>query len=347
MLQRLAGRADVGSPSGYARLGDLCAADVARLSRAGKDLQLVLELAGLAEGVVVGVECSPALLDGPCKDVADRGVYGPYLLFAQGVRLSRWMNAGCEEDLVGVDVADAGDHRLVEEQSLDGGTALEGCRKVFGREVSGERVGAETGDQGVFIYRSWLVEVEVAKPEPGEGEHHPALELEDGGVDLVGLPPPVEAQDPPRDDQVNDPDHLPEVEECDLTPPPRPPQRQPYEPARELLGLDVGHVGPEDPRPQHLAPTGQSGHVLGYYGNLGELGHLVGSKQLFEIGSDPVFIHGRSYGICSLADLVCHPPYRDPVPNEAEHVHVIVGVAEGYRAGGVHTPPLAQERERL
>src|SRR5215218_10880666 len=103
-----------------------------------------------------------------------------------------------------------------------------------------------------------LVEVEVAEPEPGEGQHHPTLELQNGGVDQVRFPPFWQPQDPPRDDEVHDPDDIAEVEERDLAPPPRAPQRPPDEPPRELLRLYVRHVRPEDLGSEHLAPARQS-----------------------------------------------------------------------------------------
>src|SRR3712207_1244454 len=102
--------------AGHARLDYGRAAVRAGLARAGKDLQVVLVLAGLAERVVVGVEGGAPELDGPAQDVARRGVDGLYLPGAQGVRLARRVDASGEEHLVHVDVAEARDHRLVEEE---------------------------------------------------------------------------------------------------------------------------------------------------------------------------------------------------------------------------------------
>src|SRR5918999_1438208 len=128
--------------------------------------------------------------------------------------------------------------------------------KVFGRETVREGVGAEAGDQGVSVYLPRLVEVEVPEPQPGEGEYQPPLELEDGGVGPVRLRPSGKPQDPPGDDQVDDPYHLPEVEEDDLAAPPRPPEPPPDEPPSELFRIHVRDVRPEHRRPQHLPAAG-------------------------------------------------------------------------------------------
>ena len=64
----------MGSPSGHARLDDLCAALETGLARAGEDLELVLELARLPESVVVGVEGRPAQPDSAAQDIAGGGV---------------------------------------------------------------------------------------------------------------------------------------------------------------------------------------------------------------------------------------------------------------------------------
>src|SRR5215210_1334931 len=103
-----------------------------------------------------------------------------------------------------------------------------------------------------------LVQVEVAEPEPGEGEHEPALELDDGRVDLVGLPPLGQSQDTPGDDEVNDAHDVSEVERRDLAASSRALQRTPHEPARELFDPDVRDVVPEDPRPDDLFALGKS-----------------------------------------------------------------------------------------
>src|ERR687897_1880030 len=143
MLNGLAGGAGVRTPAGYARLQYLRAAPRTRLARAGEDTQLVLELAGLTERVVVGVEGRPPQLDRPPQDVACRGVDRAYLLRAEGIGLTHGVNAGGEEHLVHVDVAEAGDRRLVEQEPLHRGLSVQGLRQVLGGKVIREWVGAK------------------------------------------------------------------------------------------------------------------------------------------------------------------------------------------------------------
>src|SRR5918997_147477 len=107
MLNGLTSLAGICSAAGDARLGDLGSADRAGLARAGEDLQLMLELAGLAESVVVGVKGRPPQLDGSTQDVAGRGVDGPYLLLTQSIGLAHGVYARGEEYLVDVDIAQA------------------------------------------------------------------------------------------------------------------------------------------------------------------------------------------------------------------------------------------------
>ena len=76
----LAGWTNVGSPAGDARLYDCCATTGARSACSGEDFELVLELAGLPKGVVVGVEGRTAQLDGAPQNVEGCGVDVVYLL---------------------------------------------------------------------------------------------------------------------------------------------------------------------------------------------------------------------------------------------------------------------------
>src|SRR5215213_9979798 len=114
----------------------------------------------------------------------------------------------------------------------------------------------------MLIHLSRLVEVEVAEPKAGESQYEPALKLQDGGVDPVRFPPRGEAQDPPGDDEVDNPDDVPQVKERNLPPPPPPPYRPPDEPPRELPHLHVGHIRPKDSSAHDLAPAGQRPYVL-------------------------------------------------------------------------------------
>ena len=60
----------------------------------------------------------PRSFDGATQDVAGGGVDVLYFVSGEGVGFSRGMDAGGEEDLVHVDVAEAGHYGLVEKQGL-------------------------------------------------------------------------------------------------------------------------------------------------------------------------------------------------------------------------------------
>ena len=69
-------------------------------------------------------------------------------------------------------------------------------------------------------YAFGLVQIEVAEPEPGKGEHGSALELDDGRVNLVRPPPLRKPQHAPRDDEMHHAHDVPEVQRDDLAAPP-------------------------------------------------------------------------------------------------------------------------------
>src|SRR5919202_2824278 len=142
-LKGLAGRANMGATAGNTGFFDLRSADETRLSRTGEDLELVLELTALTEGVMVGVECCTAQLDGPAEYVAGRGVDGLNLLPRESIGLACGVDAGGEEHLVYVYVAEPGDDGLVEEHALYGGLASEYAGQILHRERLRKRFGAE------------------------------------------------------------------------------------------------------------------------------------------------------------------------------------------------------------
>jgi hypothetical protein len=52
------------------------------------------------------------------------------------------MDSGAKQGFVGIDVTDAGDDSLIEDQSLDRGPAIRQCRnQVTGAEPAAERLG--------------------------------------------------------------------------------------------------------------------------------------------------------------------------------------------------------------
>ncbi len=73
-------------------------------------------------------------------------------------------DAGAEQGLADIDVAEAGDDRLVEQRRLDRGfPAREGVREGGGRKGIVERFGAEAGDQAVGVLRRGRDEIERAE----------------------------------------------------------------------------------------------------------------------------------------------------------------------------------------
>src|SRR5215212_10024516 len=128
---------------------------------------------------------------------------------------------------------------------------------------------------------------------------------------------------------MHEPDDFPEVEDDDLTPATRRPQRPPDEQPAEFLWLYVGNVGPEDGGPQYLTTYGKLGHILRDDGDLGQLGHLRSSKKRLDVAGDTVLVYAGYDSVGGFADLAGHTPHRDAVPGEAEHVYVVVCVAEG------------------
>src|SRR5918993_4493866 len=144
---------------------------------------------------------------------------------------------------------------------------------------------------------------------------------------------------------MHEPDDIPEVEDDDLTPASCRTQRSSDEQPAELYGLYVGHVGPEDGGPQDLATHRERGHILRDDGDLGQLGQLRSSKKRLDVAGDTVLVYAGYDSVGGFADLADHTPYRNPVPGEAEHVYVVVGVAEGEDSLRLYRPPLAQEAE--
>src|SRR5215212_8549899 len=119
---------------------------------------------------------------------------------------------------------------------------------------------------------------------------------------------------------MHEPEDFPEVEDDDLTPATRGTQRPSDEQPPELFWLYVGHVGAKDGGPQDLATYGKLSHILRDDGDLRQLGQLRSSKKRLDVAGDTV-------------------------PREAEHVYIVVGVAEGEDTLRLDPPPLAQEAE--
>jgi hypothetical protein len=95
------------------------------LAPATVHLELILEAAGIALGrPVEGVETRPLALDGLAQRLADLGMEDRRPRGADTVRPRQRVQARSEERFVRVDVADAGDKFLVEEQRLERPTMI-------------------------------------------------------------------------------------------------------------------------------------------------------------------------------------------------------------------------------
>src|SRR6478609_9588325 len=122
----LAVRAEERRPAGVLLAHDGAAAAQAGLAVAGVHLVVLLVPALLAEQVhvlLVG-ERRPAVLDAVLEHLDHGAVQAPHLLGAQLVAHAVVAQPGVMEDLVGVDVADAGDELLVHEPGLQLHVAL-------------------------------------------------------------------------------------------------------------------------------------------------------------------------------------------------------------------------------
>src|SRR5215216_796639 len=144
---------------------------------------------------------------------------------------------------------------------------------------------------------------------------------------------------------MHEPEDFPEVEDDDLTPATRGTQRPTDEQPPELFRLYVGHVGSKDGGPQDLPTYRKLGHILRDDGDLGQLGQLRSSKKRLDVAGDTVLVYAGYDSVGGFAYLAGDTSHRDPVPGEAEHVYIVVGVAEGEDTLGLYAPPLAQEPE--
>ena len=131
----------MGGAAGEGDALDGCVADEAGEVGALVDLMAELEEAADAVGVDVVGDGGAAELDGLAQD-SDQRCAQPGELGARKARgLAARADAGEEDCLVGVDVADAVEERLVEQRGLDGGAAVaEEGDEVF--EGNGEGLAA-------------------------------------------------------------------------------------------------------------------------------------------------------------------------------------------------------------
>ena len=116
---RLAGLADVGPAPGDDHLHDRRPARPARLALAPVDEELVLEGSAHAVDVAEVVDRRPARVDAGLQRRDRRLAQALVLLGRELPGGAQRVDAGAEQRLVGVDVPDAGDAPLVEQERLD------------------------------------------------------------------------------------------------------------------------------------------------------------------------------------------------------------------------------------
>src|SRR3954452_1343788 len=140
----LASLADVGPAPGGAQLADRAAAAHARLTLAQVDEEAVLERPAHPSGVAEVVDGRALRRDAELERLDHRVAQGARLLAREAVRAAQRVDAGAEQRLVGVDVADAGDPLLVEQHRLDRRAAADGQRvQVLAGEAGRERLDAQ------------------------------------------------------------------------------------------------------------------------------------------------------------------------------------------------------------
>ena len=131
------------------------AAGAAGLAGALVDVEAVLETAGQAVDVAVAFVFGggAAAFDTFGEDLADGVIEAVAHGSSEAGGAASGPEAGAEADLVGVDLADAGDDVLVHEDVLQLGSAAgEGFADVVGGEVGGEGLGAVARELGHVIY---------------------------------------------------------------------------------------------------------------------------------------------------------------------------------------------------
>lgn len=134
-----------------AAAGDEDAADGGSTSAAGEagtlvDAMLHLEEAGLASGIDVIGDRGSAQTNGVLEDLAECETEALEFSAGEAARHAAGVDAGAEEALVGIDVADAGEEGLIEKGGLDRGpAAAEKGSEGGGPDGEGLDSGSEEG----------------------------------------------------------------------------------------------------------------------------------------------------------------------------------------------------------
>ena len=139
-----------------AALGDYDAADLGSTSDAGQigplvDAVGILKAATVSVGIhVIGYRGSTAF-DGFSEDFLNRKVKAEDTRAAEGCGNALRMDAGAEQGFIGIDIAHAAEHGLVEENRFDRGFALrQASGEILGQNL--EWFGAKGGDAGGKLF---------------------------------------------------------------------------------------------------------------------------------------------------------------------------------------------------
>jgi hypothetical protein len=115
----------------HQRATDGRAAHHTRLTGALVDAMFELKESATAFGVDVIGDGGAALFDGLGEHFDDGLVQFPDAFGAQARANGQGMNAGAEEGFIGIDIADAADEMLIEQDGLDAGFAALEARAKF------------------------------------------------------------------------------------------------------------------------------------------------------------------------------------------------------------------------
>ena len=176
----------MGPPLADHELAQGRSAGPAGLAVAAVDLELVLVAARLPlGGAVEGVEGGALALDGLRQDPANLGVQARGVRGPQAVRAPQGVQARAKEGLVDVDVAQAGQEALVEQERLEGPAAgLQGAPEPLGAEALAQGLGAEPRQDRIAVVHGQEA-AELAHVDEDEGPA--ALQLEPHALVGAGL----------------------------------------------------------------------------------------------------------------------------------------------------------------
>lgn len=128
------------------------------------DLKAFLEIAQRAVGGGVIAQTGATGGDGFVEDIDNSGGKAGDLFALDAAAGAGGVDAGAEERFADVDVAEAGDETLIEEERLGGGgAARKGGGEHGGVEIGAERFGADSGEERVGFGISGRDEIDRAE----------------------------------------------------------------------------------------------------------------------------------------------------------------------------------------